>query len=242
MSQARIRWPSLMIATLIAVIGIAGFTSLGVWQVQRLHWKLDLIERVDARIHAAPLPAPGPEDWQAIASADGAGAEYTRVTLRGEYLHREEALIYTPSDYGPAFWVLTPLRRDDGTVVLVNRGVVPEAEGRAGDLLRPEGEVTVTGLLRLSEDHRWLFARKNDPEAGTWYRRDVGSITTAKGFDRAAPYFVDAERQGDDWPRGGRTVVSFRNAHLSYALTWFALAAVVAVGYGLVLRMELRRR
>lgn len=241
MTTSSIRWPRLLIASLIAVIGVAGFCWLGTWQVQRLHWKLDLIERVDARIHAAPVPAPGPETWPGIMSGTGAEYEYTRVTLSGRYLHDEEELIYTPSDYGPAFWVLTPLARDDGTVVLVNRGVVPEAEARAGDFARPDGEVTLTGLLRLSEDHRWLFARKNDPEAGTWYRRDVGSITTAKGFETAAPYFVDIERDGDAWPRGGRTVVSFRNAHLSYALTWFALAAVVAAGYGLVLRMELRR-
>ncbi|MBR9762227.1 MAG: SURF1 family protein [Rhodobacteraceae bacterium] len=232
-----------MIATLIAVVGLAGFTSLGVWQVQRLTWKLDLIARVDARIHAVPVPAPGPEAWAGISAPQTReDYEYTRVSLSGHYLHEDETLIYTPSDYGPAYWVLTPLAREDGTVVLVNRGVVPVTEGRAGSFLRPEGEITLTGLLRLSEDHRWLFARANDPEGGTWYRRDVGSITAAKGFDRAAPYFVDAERQGDAWPRGGRTVVSFRNAHLGYALTWFALAVLVATGYALVLRMELRRR
>ncbi|SNY50757.1 surfeit locus 1 family protein [Pseudooceanicola antarcticus] len=241
MTKVSPRWPRLMLATLIAVIGIGGFSWLGVWQVQRLHWKLDLIERVEARIHAAPVPAPGPEAWAEIASGAGTQAEYTRVTLAGRYLHDEEVLIYTPSDYGPAFWVLTPLLRGDGTVVLVNRGVVPEAEARTGEFLRPQGEVRLTGLLRLSEDHRWLFARRNAPEAGTWYRRDVGSITEAKGLARAAPYFVDVERVGDAWPRGGRTVVRFRNAHLSYALTWFALAAVVATGYVLVLRLELRR-
>ena len=50
-----VRWPRL--ATLLAAIGLAGFLSLGIWQVQRLHWKLDLIERVDARVTADPVPA-----------------------------------------------------------------------------------------------------------------------------------------------------------------------------------------
>ena len=54
-----------------------------------------------------------------------------------------------------------------------------------------------------------------------------------------APYFIDAEAQtGADaagWPRAGMTVVSFRNNHLSYALTWFALAALTAfAGWRLV--------
>lgn len=41
-----------------------------------------------------------------------------------------------------------------------------------------------------------------------------------------APYFVDADVPPDvtTWPRGGLTVVTFRNAHLQYALTWFAPA------------------
>lgn len=239
-SRSGLRWPRLVIATVIAAIGIAGFAALGTWQVHRLHWKLDLIARVDARVHADPVAAPGPEAWPAItAEAD----EYRRVSLSGHYLNDQTVEIYTPSDYGPGDWILTPLARDDGTVVMINRGVVPEDRAKADDYDRPEGPVTVVGLLRMSEDHRWLFAQENDPANGTWYRRDIGSITAAKGFDRAAPYFVDAEATDPDaWPRGGKTVVAFRNSHLSYALTWYALMVLVAGGYVLVLRTELKRR
>ena len=236
-----LRWPRLIIVTLLAVIGIAGFAWLGIWQVQRLQWKTDLIERVDARVHADPVAAPGPEAWAGITRE---GDEYTRVTLSGTYDHADTVEVYTPSDYGPGYWVLTPLRRDDGTVVMVNRGVVPEDRALSDDYARPEGPVTVTGLLRISEDEGWLFSQDNEPEAGRWYRRDIGTMTEALGLPRAAPYFVDAEADADPeaWPRGGRTVVSFRNSHLSYALTWFALMVLVIGGYVLVLRSELRRR
>ena len=47
-------------AALLAVALFVGFVALGVWQVQRLAWKTQLIADVDARIHAAPIPAPGP--------------------------------------------------------------------------------------------------------------------------------------------------------------------------------------
>lgn len=235
-----VRWPRLIVVTLIAAIGIMGFTGLGIWQIQRLHWKLDLIERVDSRIHAEPVPAPGPEAWPAINAADD---EYTRVTLTGRFLNDEEVMIYTPSNYGPADWVLTPFERDDGTIVMVNRGVVPLERAQSGDISRIEGETTVTGLLRMSEDKGWLFSRANNPDEQLWYRRDIGSITETKGFASAAPYFVDAERGASDvWPRGGETVVSFRNSHLSYALTWFALGVLVLSGYALILRQELRSR
>ena len=235
----KLRWRRLFIVTLLAAIGVFGFTRLGVWQVERLHWKLDLIDRVDSRIHAEPVAAPGQAAWSRLsAEAD----EYRPVRLSGRFLNEDEVLIYTPSNFGPADWVLTPFARSDGTIVMVNRGVVPEERAQEGDFDRIERETTVTGLLRMSEDKGWLFSRKNDPDNGLWYRRDIGSITAAKGYDAAAPYFVDVlmdDPQG--WPRGGQTVVQFRNAHLSYALTWFALALVVLAGYGLVLRMELKR-
>lgn len=239
MSRPR-RAARLVLTALLAALGIAGFSALGLWQIERLHWKLDLIARVDARIHVDPVPAPGAADWPGISAES---AEYRRVTLSGQFLADKTVLIYTPSDYGPADWVLTPLARDDGTVVMVNRGVVPDDIARAGGVTTPEGPVTVTGLLRISEDRGWLFSRENDPAARKWYRRDIGSITETLGLSPAAPYFVDAEL-GDPaaWPRGGQTVVAFRNAHLSYALTWFALAAVVALGAGLVFRHELRGR
>lgn len=240
-SLPAIRWPRLMIVTLIALIGVGGFARLGIWQVHRLHWKLDLIERVEARVDADPVPAPGPEAWPAITAASD---EYRRVSLQGQFRNDQTVLIYTPSDFGPADWVLTPLERDDGTVVMINRGLVPEDLALAGSFdAAPEGEVMVTGLLRISEDKGWLFSRKNDPENGKWYRRDIGSITSAKGLERAAPYFVD-QQLGDPkaWPRGGQTVVSFRNAHLNYALTWFALSLLVLGAWVFVLWTELRRR
>lgn len=227
-----IRWPRLVLITLIAAIGVGAFGALGIWQLQRLQWKRDLIARVDSRIHADPLPAPGPGAWPAITAEKD---EYRRVSLTGRFVD-DDVLIYTPSDYGPADWVLTPLARDDGTIVLINRGLVPEELARAGDYARETGPVTVTGLLRMSEDHGWLFSRENNPEQQKWYRRDIGSITAARGYEMAAPYFVDQGLNDPQaWPRGGQTVVRFRNAHLGYALTWFALAAVVMVGYGLVL-------
>ena len=55
------------------------------------------------------------------------------------------------------------------------------------------------------------------------------TIASTRGLTDVAPYFVDAEASGvDGWPRGGLTVVTFRNSHLVYALTWFTLAAMLA--------------
>ncbi len=229
--------PRFLIVSAVAALLTVGFVSLGAWQIERLFWKMDIIHRVDARVAAPATPAPGPDSWGSITQeAD----EYRRVTLTGTFLNEDEVQIYTPTILGPGYWVLTPLKRDDGTVVMVNRGFVPEELKDPAKRTPPQGVVTVEGLLRMSEDRGWLFSRANNPAERKWYRRDIGSITQALGLAPAAPYFVD-ESAGSDpkaWPRGGMTVVRFRNTHLSYAITWFAMAAMTLFMYGIFLRFE----
>ena len=197
---------------------------------------------MEARIHASPVPAPGPDAWPAISAA---ADEYRRVSVTGRFLHDREALVQAVSDLGGGFWVLTPLVTDRGFTVLVNRGFVPpekrDPATRADG--QPQGEVTVAGLLRLTEP-KGGFLRSNDPSAGRWYSRDVAAIAGAKGLAEAAPYFIDADskRNPGGWPVGGLTVVSFPNSHLGYALTWFALDLMLIAAVLFVIRSEMRRR
>jgi surfeit locus 1 family protein len=71
----------------------------------------------------------------------------------------------------------------------------------------------------------------------------VPAIARARGLRDAAPFFIDADAAtSPGWPRGGLTVVSFRNTHLLYALTWFALALLSTAGLVLLLRPAQGRR
>jgi surfeit locus 1 family protein len=216
------------LAPAAVLLAIALFLALGVWQLERRAWKLDLIARVDARLAAAPVAAPGPAAWPALA----ADAAYARVEATGRFLHDRETPVLAVTDLGSGYWILTPLETPAFTV-LVNRGFVPpdrrDSATRAGGQIG--GEVTVSGLLRPSEPGGG-FLRRNDPGAGRWYSRDVAAIAAAASLPPpVAPYFIDADAAPNPggWPRGGLTVVRFRNAHLSYALTWFALAAGLAM-------------
>ncbi|MFX8668477.1 SURF1 family cytochrome oxidase biogenesis protein, partial [Acinetobacter baumannii] len=82
------------------------------------------------------------------------------------------------------------------------------------------------------------FLRDNDPAGGRWYSRDVAAIAAARGVSDNAPYFVDADDRPNDggWPKGGMTVLQFRNNHLGYALTWFGLAAMLGAALAVILR------
>lgn len=232
-----------MIATgLVAVLLFCGFVALGVWQVQRLAWKTELIAQVEARVHASPAPAPGPAAWVHV---DRARDQYRRVTLRGFFQHDRETRVQAVTDLGAGFWVMTPLRTDRGFTVFVNRGFVPpeRREPASRPAGQAEGEQTVVGLLRITEPGGG-FLRRNDPARDRWYSRDVPAIAKARGVGATAPYFVDADAtpNAGGWPRGGLTVIRFSNNHLMYAVTWFGMAGLTLVGFGVFLRERRRRR
>jgi surfeit locus 1 family protein len=218
-----------------------GFLSLGAWQVERLQWKLDLIARVDARVHAAPVPAPAVADWPRVSAADD---EYRQVSVTGRYLERDSAYVQAVTQIGTGFWLLTPLRRTDGSVVIVNRGFVsarPKKTVDSGsaaatvDMPSEAPPLTVTGLLRMPEPGGG-FLRRNDAAADRWYSRDVAAIAASRRLGPVAPFFVDAAKSGSvadtpsTEPVGGLTVIQFHNSHLVYAITWFVLAAGTLAG------------
>ena len=225
-------------------LAFAVFVALGVWQVQRLAWKEALISRVEQHRHAKPLPAPTAGSWgQLTREAD----EYRRVSVQGRVDPLKSTLVAATTELGAGYWVLTPLRRDDGSWLLVNRGFVPldQREQVLSADAAPAGEQSLTGLLRFSEPAGG-FLRRNDPAAGRWYSRDVAAIAAAQHLDSGvAPYFVDqsAPHAGSrEWPRAGLTVVHFSNNHRIYAATWFALAAMAACALGYLVLDERRLR
>lgn len=225
------------VRTLVAVCALAlflVFVALGSWQVQRRTWKHELMARVEQRVHAPAVVAPDPAQWSQVNAANDA---YRHVRLSGHFLYANEVLVQAVTVQGPGFWVLTPLRSADGGTVLVNRGFVPPAlrDPLTRLVADPQAAVSVTGLLRLSEAGGG-FLRDNDPQHGRWYSRDVQAIAAAQGLGPVAPYFVDADADaatvpgGGPAPIGGLTVVQFTDHHLIYALTWYALALMVAAG------------
>ena len=216
-----------------AAVAFAVLVALGWWQLERRQWKLALIARVDARIHAAPVPAPGPGAWSTPDDA------YRHVTVTGRF-DAPDTLVQAVSEFGNGYWVLTPMHERRGFAVLVNRGFVANADL---PIARPEQWGSITGLLRSSEPGG-AFLHRNDAAAVRWYSRDVAAIARARGLGTVAPYFIDAEAVAGpatrDVPVGGLTVVQFANNHLVYAFTWFALAAMVAGGAIYLVRSEAR--
>lgn len=239
--------PSRRSATLVVVLALLGalmalgFTALGLWQVQRLSWKSELIARIDRQLRADPAPLPSPSQWPGLARERD---EYRRLRAEGRFDHGRETLVRGASELGTGYWVLTPLQSGAGPWVLVNRGFVPQE--MRGQVPRGPEPASVVGLLRLTEPGGGLL-QPNEPAANRWYSRDVAAIAAARGLQGpVAPFFIDAQAAAgtasDAWPRAGLTVIRFSNNHLAYALTWFGLAAIMLAAVGYLLVDERRQR
>jgi surfeit locus 1 family protein len=226
-------WPGL--ATLIALIILL---NLGFWQLNRKEWKDNLIAQIEGRAYGPAKPLPPIQEWGLWQASE---AEFTKVTVKGTYEHDREVLVHGLTNQGirgvgvSGFFVITPLKLEDGSLVLINRGFVPpEFKARSARLSSEhQSLITVTGLLRQSEI-KTAFIPDNNPQKGEWFTRDIAAMASHHELMRVAPFIIDADStpQPGGWPLGGRTNLNPPNNHLSYALTWFGIAGTLLGVFG----------
>ena len=221
-----------LIPTLFTVPGVLVLLVLGVWQMQRLHWKEGLIAQRDAAVAAAPLAPP-----QTLAEARA--IEFHHILAEGAFLNDKELYLAATSDAGdPGYQVITPFRLEDGRIMLVNRGFVPTAlkdpaKRAAGQLA---GAQRIAGLLRVPPATKpTFFLPDNRPDINLWFWVDLPAMAGADRITDAPPFYIDADKTPNPggWPKGGVTRLDLPNDHLQYAITWFSLAIALIVIYGL---------
>jgi surfeit locus 1 family protein len=231
-ARAQRSWVGLLIPALIAFVVLVG---LGTWQIQRKAWKEALIAALNAQLASPPTALPAPATW---ARLDRVKDEFRRVTFSATFDNAKEALVFAaPSTFRPdvsglGYWVFTPSRLADGTIVIVNRGFVPD--GRQDPQTRPAGQiaepVTIVGSMRWPDDHHW-FTPGDEPAKNLWFTADPQAIAAAKGIGAVAPFYVEQESPvpPGGLPKPGKLMVTLPDNHLQYALTWYGLALVLVI-------------
>ena len=229
-------------ATVAFFVALAILLSLGTWQVQRLHWKEQLLADMAARRTAAPVAL---ADIEAMA-AKGEDIEYRPVTVSGVFANNKERHFFATWRGQTGYYVYTPLMLADGRFHFVNRGFVPfeakEPEMRKQGQLT--GEQTVTGLARARLAQKpSSIVPDNDLSKNIFYWKDLDVMASSTGIpaDKLVPFFIDA---GDalnpkGLPIGAVTQFDLPNNHLQYAVTWYGLAAALV---GVALYALLRRK
>lgn len=196
---------------IFGLAGLAILVSLGTWQVQRLAWKEALLAEIDERIAGDPVALPALPDPEAD--------RYLPVSVWGEMLTDEIHVLVSVKQVGPGYRIIAPFRTED-RVILVDRGFVPTTAKLAE---RATGEMTVTGNLHWPDEIDG-YTPDPDIEGNIWFARDVPAMAELLGAD---PVMVIAGNETDPsiTPLPVDTA-GIPNDHLSYAVTWFGLAAV----------------
>ncbi|KAL2816902.1 SURF1 family-domain-containing protein [Aspergillus granulosus] len=228
--------PGLIILALIPIISFA----LGTWQIQRLDWKTNLIAKFEDRLVKDPLPLPPRVDPSVVAEFD-----YRRVYATGRFRHDQEMLIGPRMREGQdGFIVVTPLEREGGSTVLVNRGWISKKVMNQRD--RPEGlpqnEVTVEGLIREPWKKN-MFTPENKPEDGKFYFPDVEQMAELTGSQPVwieqtmVPDFLESmTREAKGIPIGRAAEVNLKNNHSQYIFTWYGLSLATSIMLWMIVR------
>jgi surfeit locus 1 family protein len=219
------------VVTLAAVLGALLTARLGWWQLDRAAQKESLQQAVDANAALSPLSA------QALAhsAAEAARQLHRHVTVQGRWLpERTVFLENRQMDGRPGFFVLTPLRLDDGSAVLVQRGWVPrdqQERTRLPDVPTPAQPVTLTARIEGPPARLYEFTPQA-VEAGVIRqnldlvafadetRLSLRPLTLLQLDDATAPAADGLRRH---WPLPAVDV----HKHYGYAVQWFSLAALI---------------
>ena len=203
--------------------------GLGIWQVERLEWKRGLLASIDQGEAVAPVPLPP------------SPVPFSRVVVAGRFdsgIVRYGSEVRTDAA-GPVIGshVVGVLDRGSEAPVVVDLGWAPDSWH--GSL--PAGPIRVEGYVRPPEHTPWL-GTADDPAHRRFFALDPIAIGAALGQLHVAEFTVVALGPAAGLPEPVQALPRPPNDHLTYAITWFSLAAALAVVFGLFVRQTIQQR
>ena len=230
--------PTLAAATIVVVTIL-----LGNWQARRADLRGSLQQQAES-MATAPVA-----DVRRAADIAASG-RYRRATATGEYDAPHQLWLDNRTHNGtPGFQVLTPLRLDDGSHLLVARGWIarstqpagatqPASPSLPGAALAPaapppSGRITVAGRLNQTPP-RFLELKHVEPQGNVWQNLDLAEYARATGLAVAPLVLEQTAGPSDglirDWPAPDLG----RDKNVGYMWQWYAFAAVT-VAFWLIL-------
>lgn len=231
------RWLGYLTLVVVFAIACAGLST---WQLARRDEARAEIERVETNWDAAARPV---TDILPQLDAFDADDKWTPVTMTGEYLLDEQLLVRgRPRDGAAGFEVLVPLRLDDGSVFIVDRGWLPAGnEQDEPDLVpsAPSGRVTVVVRLKATEP---IVPGRSAPEGqvATIHLPDIADRLDDPTYTGAYGLLASEDPAPSTRPAAVLKPVPDEGPHLSYAFQWIVFGIMAFFGLGWAIRREYR--
>jgi len=219
----------MIIPLLFGLVGTAILISLGVWQLQRLSWKAEVLAEIELRMASDPVP------WRA--AVDPKVIQFQPVTAQGRFTGEELHVLTSQPRVGPGYRVVAAFETSDGARILVDRGFIVSSEK---DIARGGEQVSITGTLRFPEETDG-FTPDPDHTKNIWFARDTAMMSEALNTDYVFVVLTNSSETNPPVTPLPVTQTGIPNNHLQYVFTWFSLALVWA-GMTVFLLWRIRAR
>lgn len=213
-------WAWLLTLALLAVM-----LRLGFWQLDRAEEKRGIKADYERALLHAPemLATPAPP----------ADAAPKPVRVTGRYLPEAQLLLDSQVREGQGgVRVWTPMKRDDGGIILVDRGWIPDpGRERAPALPVEAGARSVTGLWRPLPQGGLAVANPLCDVTGTVRVQypDISALRCRYGQTLADGLLLLDPEAADGFTREWAPDYLRPEVHLGYAVQWFGFAAALLV-------------
>ncbi|MFD1713530.1 SURF1 family protein [Amnibacterium flavum] len=210
------------------------------WQLSRRAEKVAEIDRVTGNYDATPVPL---DDLIPTLTSYSEDDEWHPVTMTGVY--EDELLVRNRPLNGKAgFEVLAPLRLDDGSVFVVDRGWVPAGNTTEDEMdvpTAPTGEVTVVARLKAAEP-ALPGGTSDEGVLASIQPTEVAKIVGGDVYSATYGLVVSESPAVAEMPVASVKPEPDEGPHLSYAFQWLVFAIIGFAGLGVAIRQEYRYR
>ena len=188
---------------------ISIFIALGTWQIVRLNWKLDLLNKIDVSLKKEPvdLMTNPPED-------------YLKIKTSGVIDFDKQIYLYSLNEKGaPGFNVVNPITINNKNFLL-NRGWIPFDKKNTKEIDIFDHRIILGTLKKQTKGSK--FKPVNDIKDNYWFTLDRNDVFkyTNKNF---SPFIIYLNNNLE-LPKPRIITVNIPNSHKKYAITWFSLA------------------
>ncbi|MEP7047201.1 MAG: SURF1 family protein [Ilumatobacteraceae bacterium] len=224
---------------LLVIVVVVAMVNLAFWQLRRLDQRREFNSQVRANANQ-PIAT---FDEVADRLSQPSTIEWRRVRVTGTYVSGHQFEVVNRSQNGETGRnVVDGLQLPDGSLLLVNRGFVNDADATPAV---PGGPVVVVGRLRASEHRVTGQPADNGADVLTEIRR-IDIDVLSKQFDaNVLPMYVE---QLEATPADFKSLEPIvaptldEGPHLSYTVQWFIFSVCAMVGWFLAVRRSLATR
>ena len=222
--------------SVVTLVSIAIFVSLGFWQVSRLHEKEAHVAQMTEHMTQKPVALE-----ELLKSGEPMEKlDYYSVIISGSLMPEKSLKLSAQAHEGKlGYHLIVPLQLSQGSVILVDLGWVNQKH--TIDLHSQSGVIQIQGYIKKAlKPNR--FTPDNDFKTGEIFSIEPQELAKHLEINTLLPFYVVATQtisNPDLVANTGEVVV--QNYHLSYALTWFSLAVVWAALFVLYVRKKITR-